>query len=70
MDTLIQRVTQVLLFRFVDVSIDYDFSTSGVRSAIAKKFSLPNITLKVEDVVITNACSGALELAFGVLAGN
>eukprot|EP01114_Cavostelium_apophysatum_P022741 TRINITY_DN832_c0_g1_i1.p1 TRINITY_DN832_c0_g1~~TRINITY_DN832_c0_g1_i1.p1 ORF type:complete len:466 (+),score=78.69 TRINITY_DN832_c0_g1_i1:126-1400(+) len=38
------------------------------RAAVAKKYSYPDCQLSADDVVISNGCSGAIEMAISVLA--
>jgi len=40
------------------------------RKAIARKYSIPDLELTIDDIVVTSGCSGALELAITALASS
>ncbi|KAI8870230.1 tyrosine aminotransferase [Ramicandelaber brevisporus] len=46
----------------------HECGTTEARNAVASKFSTVEAPLTGNDVILTSACSGALELAIGVLA--
>ncbi|KAI7849307.1 tyrosine aminotransferase [Circinella umbellata] len=41
--------------------------TVEARDAIARKFSVPEAPINANDIILTNGCSGALEICFSVL---